>query len=200
MRYSILISETWSMNSPLKQRVLDTADRLFYAEGVRVVGVDRIIAESGIAKASFYRFFSSKDALITEWIEMRDAAWRRSISESVEMLAPNPVDRPLAIFDVLYSRFKSPTFRGCAFLNTIIELPRDHPAAQAARAHKNSVTLLIRDYLDSAGYSASYDIAILFVQLIDGAVVTALRDQAPEAALRAKQLATVLLQSHRVMR
>lgn len=186
------------MNSPLKQRVLDTADRLFYAEGVRVVGVDRIIAESGIAKASFYRFFSSKDVLITEWIEMRDALWRQSFSESVEKVAPNPADRPLAIFDVLYSRFQNPSFRGCAFLNTIIELARvDHPAAQAARAHKNAVTLIIKGYLDGAGYSASYDLAVLFMQIIDGALITALRDRAPEAALRAKHLATLLLQAYR---
>ena len=187
------------MNSSLKQRVLETADRLFYAEGVRGVGIDRIIAESGIAKASFYRFFSSKDGLITEWIEMRDAMWRQSFSESLEKLAPESIDRPLAIFDVLYTRFKNPAFRGCAFLNTIIELARaDHPAAEAARAHKRAVTLLIGGYLDKAGYSASYDIAVLFMQLIDGALITALRDQAPEAALRAKHLATLLLHAHRV--
>lgn len=189
------------MNSPLKQRVLDTADQLFYAEGIRVVGVDRIIAESGIAKASFYRFFTSKDALITEWIEMRDAAWRKSFSESVEKLAPTKADKPLAIFDVLYARFKKKSFRGCAFLNTIIELARsDHPAAQAARAHKNAVTLLIEGYLEGAGYSAPKEIAVLFMQLIDGALITALRDQTPEAALRAKHLATLLLQAQRARR
>lgn len=183
--------------SPLKQRVLETADHLFYQEGIRAVGVDRIIAESGIAKASFYRFFASKDILITEWIQMRDAVWRKWFRESVEALAPNPAERPLAIFDVLYSRFSNPAFRGCAFLNTIIELARaDHPASQAANAHKHSVATLIENYLSNAGYTASKPLATLFMQLIDGALITALREGSPDSALRAKQIARALLDAY----
>jgi AcrR family transcriptional regulator len=187
------------MGSPLKQRVLDMADALFYAEGVRAVGIDRIIEESGVAKASFYRFFPSKDLLIQEWIEMRDEVWRRWLQESVEMLAPEPNDRPLAVFDALYARFKNPAFRGCAFLNTIIELSRtDHPAAQAARAHKASVSALLEAYLAKAGYGDVHELATLFMQLIDGALVTALREQKPDAALRAKEMAAMLLKARRV--
>lgn len=187
------------MISPLKQRVLDTADTLFYAEGVRAIGIDRIIEESGIAKASFYRFFTSKDELIADWIAMRDAVWRNWLRESVELLAPDAADRPLAVFDAIHSRFRNPSFRGCAFLNTIIELSRtDHPAAQAARAHKMAVVLLLQDYLSGAGYSAAEELSVLFMQLIDGALVTALREQKPDAALRAKKMAVMLLQSYRV--
>ena len=98
------------MPSSLKQRVLETADKLFYAEGIRAVGIDRLIEESGIAKASFYRFFASKDVLIAEWMRSRDAAWRLWLEESVDLLAPDPVNRPLAVFDALYSRFRTPAF------------------------------------------------------------------------------------------
>lgn len=182
------------MTSPLKNRVLETADRLFYAEGVRAVGIDRIIEESGIAKASFYRFFASKDILIAEWIQMRDAAWRAWFIDSVDMLAPDPVNRPLAIFDALYSRFRNPTFRGCAFINTIVELARDtHPATQAARAHKNAIRELIKGYLADAGYAAAEEVSVIFMQLIDGAIITALREGQPESALRAKEIARMML-------
>ena len=190
------------MSSPLKQRVLETADKLFYAEGIRAVGIDRIIEESGIAKASFYRFFASKDVLITEWIETRDAAWRRWLEESVDLLAPDPADRPLAVFDAIYSRFRNPAFRGCAFQNTIVELARaDHPAVIAARAHKAAVTSMLKGYLSGAGYGAAAgDLAVQFMQLIDGALVTAVREQQPDAALRARQIAAMLLQAHPVKR
>jgi AcrR family transcriptional regulator len=184
------------MTSPLKHRVLETADQLFYAEGIRAVGIDRIIAESGIAKASFYRFFESKDALIAEWIQMRDFAWTSWFVEAVDMLAPDPANRPLAAFDALYSRLRNPSFRGCAFLNTIVELARDsHPATQAARAHKNKVRELIRTYLEAAGYEAAEEISTVFMQLIDGALITALRERQPAAALRAKEMARVILDS-----
>ena len=183
------------MSSPLKQRVLDTADTLFYAEGIRAVGIDIIIEESGIAKASFYRFFASKDALITEWMEMRDAAWRHWLEESVDLLAPDPSNRPLAVFDAIYARFRNPAFRGCAFQNTMVELARvDHPAAIAARGHKAAVISLLKRYLTEAGYESTADeLALQFMQLIDGALITAVREQRPDAALRAKQMATMLL-------
>ncbi|MES2129207.1 MAG: helix-turn-helix domain-containing protein [Pseudomonadota bacterium] len=182
------------MSSPLKQHVLDVADTLFYAEGVRAVGIDRIIAESGIAKASFYRFFASKDVLIAEWIAMRDLAWRSWLEESVAMLAKKPKHRPLAVFDALHARFQTPSFRGCAFTNTIIELSDlAHPAAQAARRHKEHVTALLAHYLDGAGQAHPGELARDFMLLIDGALVTALRELAPDAALRAKRIAASLL-------
>jgi AcrR family transcriptional regulator len=186
------------MTSPLKHRVLETADQLFYAEGIRAVGIDRIIAESGIAKASFYRFFESKDALIAEWIQMRDLAWTSWFEEAVDMLAPDPANRPIAVFDALYSRLRSPSFRGCAFLNTIVELARDsHPAVQAARAHKIRMQELIRGYLEAAGYaSSSEEISAGFMQLVDGALISALREGQPAAGLRAKEMAQIILASH----
>jgi AcrR family transcriptional regulator len=182
------------MVSPLRQRVLDTADRLFYAEGIRAIGIDRLIEESGVAKASFYRFFASKDELITEWIQARDAAWRAWMAQSVAMLAPEAAKRPLAVFDAMYARFRTPDFRGCAFQNTIAELAHsEHPAFIAARAHKQAVIAMLEQYIAEAGYGNAAELAVQFMQLIDGALATALREQNPEAALQAKQMARLLL-------
>lgn len=182
------------MTSPLKEHVLSFADKLFYAEGVRAVGVDRIIAESGVAKASFYRLFHSKDQLLIDWIRKRDVEWRQWLADSVDMLSPQPDNRPVAVFDALYARFRSPQFRGCAFLNTIVELaPMQHPAANAAREHKRSVIGMLETWVSEAGYVEVETVALHVMQLVDGAIVTALREEQPDAALRAKKLAQLYL-------
>lgn len=182
------------MPSQLKRRVLETADRLFYAQGVRAVGIDRIIDESGIAKASFYRFFASKDMLIAAWMQMRDEAWRTWFVETVEALAPDPANRPLAIFDALYAQSSNPGFRGCPFINTIVELPAmEHPAAQAARAHKAAVQELIRSYLDGARCPSTLELSAAFMQLVDGALVTSMREGRPDPVLRARDMAKMLM-------
>ena len=97
----------------------------------------------------------------------------------------------------MYARFRNPTFRGCAFINTIVELARDsHPAVQAARAHKNAVRALVKGYLVDAGYKSAEELSVVFMQLMDGALVTALREGQPDAALRAKDIAKVILAEH----
>ncbi|MBI1771207.1 MAG: hypothetical protein HYR68_02370 [Burkholderiales bacterium] len=131
----------------------------------------------------------------THHIQMRDQAWRAWLEESVTMLSPQVQGRPLAVFDALYARFRKPSFRGCAFINTIIELSNlAHPAAQAARHHKEQVLAMLERYLKDAGYTAP-SLACDFMLLIDGALVTALREHTPDAALRAQRMAAMLLQS-----
>ena len=126
------------------ERILKVADKLFYQDGIRAVGVDRLISESGVAKASFYRAFPSKDDLVAAWLDLRDQHWRAWLHATIEQLAPRAQDKPLAVFDALDTRFRQPTFRGCAFINTITELARlDHPGALAARRHKESVRTLL---------------------------------------------------------
>lgn len=180
------------------EKILQAADRLFYQEGIRAVGVDRVISESGVAKATFYRAFPSKDDLIAAWMEMRDANYRSWLQAAVEKLAPDTADRPLAVFDALESRMQQPTFRGCAFINTIVETARaDHPGSRAARAHKESVRGLIAGYLKDAGYARHKELSDYFIQLVDGAIVTALREGNARAAKRAKQMAEMALKTLR---
>lgn len=176
------------------ERILKVADKLFYQDGIRAVGVDRLIAESGVAKASFYRAFPSKDDLVAAWLDVRDQQWRAWLQATVDQLAPRAQDKPLAVFDALDTRFRLSTFRGCAFINTITELARlDHPGAHAARRHKESVKTLLASLLKDAGYKNFEPLAVIFLQLIDGAIVAAVREGKPDAALRAKQLAELTL-------
>jgi len=176
------------------ERIIKIADKLFYQDGIRAVGVDRLIAESGVAKASFYRAFPSKDDLVAAWMDMRDQQWRAWLQHTLDQLAPRAQDKPLAVFDALESRFRQSTFRGCAFINTITELARlDHPGAQAARRHKEAVKILLASLLKDAGYKDFDALAVIFLQLIDGAIVTAVREGKPDSAQRARQIAELVL-------
>jgi len=183
-----------SSQSP-RERILKTASELFYAGGVRAVGVDTVIAHAGVAKASFYKYFPSKNDLIVAFLKRRDAVLRQWLEQTVERLSPDPAGRPLAVFDALAQRFSSKDFRGCAFINCMVELAdRGHPARTAADEHKRLTTTYIFGLLKQAGVPDPEDLAQEFMILMDGAIVTAVREGSPRAAHSAKRIAAMLLQ------
>src|ERR1700755_517415 len=94
-----------------RERLLDAADELFYNEGVQTVGIDRIIEHAGVAKASLYNTFGSKDELIRAYLESRHASRREAISAALAR-AESPRDRLLAVFGALEALFRRPGFRG----------------------------------------------------------------------------------------
>jgi len=182
------------MKSPARERILDSASELFYASGLRAVGVDTVIAHAGVAKASLYKHFPTKDDLVVAFLERRDAAWRAWLAETVEQVTADPSEKPLAIFDALAQRFRRKDFRGCAFINTMVETADgSHRAHQAAARHKKAVLAYIAGLLDAAGFDAVDALAYSLLMLVDGAIVTAVRDGTPDAAATAKRTAAVLL-------
>src|SRR4029079_6900968 len=113
--------------SKARQRILETAERLFYQEGVRAVGIDRIIAEARVAKMSLYKHFPSKDDLILEVLKYREEivlGFFRSAMERHVKKAKNPLR---AFFAALKDFFESPGFRGCPFQNAAVELAEPRP-------------------------------------------------------------------------
>jgi AcrR family transcriptional regulator len=181
---------------PPRERILAVATQLFYAHGLRAVGVDTIISQSGVAKASFYKHFPSKDDLVVEFLVRRDRLWREWLATAVERLSPRPAGRPLAVFDALAERFASDDFRGCAFINSIVELAdRSHAAHVAADTHKREVIRYLAGLLEAAGVARPDGLARELMMLIDGAIVTALREGRPEAAKSARRVASLLLQA-----
>jgi AcrR family transcriptional regulator len=100
-----------------RERVLATAYQLFSRHGTRAVGVDRIIAESGVAKMTLYRNFASKDELILAFLERREERWTRAwLQDTVERRAATPAQRLLTIFDVFGEWFARDDFEGCSFI------------------------------------------------------------------------------------
>lgn len=180
--------------SVARERILETASQLFYQNGIRAVGIDTIIDQSNVAKMTFYKHFKSKDILVLEFLKRRDELWYAWFTDTVYRLAPNMEDRPLKIFDALEERFSRNDFRGCAFINTIIEVADcNHLAHQAAAAHKQRVQKFICSLLTEANIQNAENLSKAFLLLMDGAIVMAVRDGNPNSAKVAKQLATALL-------
>ncbi len=176
------------MATRARARLLDTAEALFYAEGIRAVGVERILAASGVGRASFYRHFAGKDALAVAVLARHDQDWRDWLAARVAALGGHP----LAVFDALAERFAREDFRGCAFLNTMLETADpDSPAHRVAVAHKRRVAGYLAGLLAAAGHPPA--LARQLLLLMDGATVTALREGAPAPAAEARAIAAVLL-------
>lgn len=185
-------------NTP-RDRILEVASKLFYENGIRAVGVDTIIAQSDVAKMTFYNHFKSKELLVLEFLKRRDELWRAWFETTVHRLAPRAEDRPLAVFDALEERFSRKDFRGCAFINTMVEMADgNHVAHQAAAEHKQKVQQIIRALLSGAGVKKPEELAKAFLLLIDGAIVTAVREGKPGSAKAAKKIAATLLSSHKL--
>src|SRR5262249_27825528 len=130
--------------SPARRRVLDAASALFYAEGIHAVGIDRVIAEAGVAKATFYHHFPSKDDLVCAYLREQDGRIREALS---------PSDGPATLSDVLGEFACAPGFRGCAFINAAAESPdAGHPVRQVIPEHRRWFRELLRDLLARTGH------------------------------------------------
>ncbi|MEU8837287.1 TetR family transcriptional regulator, partial [Streptomyces sp900116325] len=149
-----------------------------------------LLEVSGVGRASFYRHFSSKEDLVLAVLRDRDERWRAWMDQAVTARGGTP----LAIFDVLADRFASPEFRGCAFINAMIEdTDPNSPVYRLATEHKQAVTEYIAGLLTEAGHSDPRHLAEQFIILMDGAHVTALRTRSSLPARQAKAIAETLL-------
>ena len=101
-------------STPARDRILDTAFRLFYARGIRAVGVDLIIAESGVAKATFYKHFPAKDDLVVAYLDRVDGIWSGQLRAAAETAGPDPADQLVGLFDAHRTACPRDGYRGCA--------------------------------------------------------------------------------------
>src|SRR6187455_3186192 len=172
----------------MKDRILETADRLFYLQGIRAIGVDTIAAEIGISKRTLYNHFPSKDALISAYLARRFVAPRPSDK--------SPVEQILGTFDSLERRFSAKDFRGCPFVNAVAELgSEDQSVRKIAIAFKESRRLWFRDLLVQIGVANAEALATQLAVLVDGCIAQDLVRNDPAMARAAKQAATVLLRN-----
>lgn len=154
-----------------KQRILDTANELFYGDGIRVVGIDRLISVSSVTKATFYKHYGSKDALILRYIRGRHEAMREEISTLVEE-TPDAEAALREIVADLVAKIPAPGFRGCAFLNAAAEFPDPvHPVREVVTTHREWYTDVVAGLLSRIGHPMPGDGADEFLLAVDGAQV-----------------------------
>jgi AcrR family transcriptional regulator len=155
---------------PVRQRILETASEMFYRDGVRAVGIDAIIARSGVAKMSLYRNFPSKDALVTAWLHERNAFFWQRWNKAEELRPGDPRSQLEAILEMVAKTASHPNWRGCPFHNTGTEFPEpDHPARAVILANKRTVRERLRALAAAAGAHDPDLLAQQLQLLIDGA-------------------------------
>jgi len=151
-----------------KDRILSTANRLFYHEGIRAVGVDRLISESSVTKATFYKHFGAKETLVISYVQLRHEATRSLLTELCSN-APDTVSAIRAMVDNIVEQVRSRGFRGCAFINAATEFPDSHsPVREVVSAHRDWYTAFVADLFRRIGHSMPGDAADEFVLLRDG--------------------------------
>jgi AcrR family transcriptional regulator len=175
-----------------RERLLDAANELFYAEGVQSVGIDRVIERAGVAKASLYSTFGSKEELVRAYLEARhekSLARLRTAAAGVE----DPVERILAVFDSQARTFARADFRGCAFVAADSEAPRGGRIDAAVESYRRDVHALFSELAAEAGVAEPVLLASQLQMLYDGGGVAANLDRNPEIAGPARAAARALI-------
>src|SRR5689334_9505814 len=170
----------------MQERILDTADRLFYRQGIRVIGVDTVAAEIGISKRTLYNYFPSKDDLIVAYLSRR--------LRPIEASDGPPAEQILEDFDRLERAMRKQGYRGCPFMNAVAELANPaHAAHKIAVAHKEKRRALFRKLLKQLNVADPDALATQLMILGEGAVAQALVHGDPKMARAAREAARVLL-------
>lgn len=180
--------------SEARQRILETADRLFYGEGVRAVGIDRIIAEAEVAKMSLYKHFPSKDDLILAVLQYREKSVLEFFAQAMERHGKRTKDKLRAFFGALKDWFESPGFRGCAFQNAAVELADpNHAATQFVKDHKRRFQAFLAGLVEESLGKGSAKVAPAVGLLVEGAIVTAVILGSPDSVDVARDAALKLV-------
>ncbi|WP_104060159.1 TetR/AcrR family transcriptional regulator [Arthrobacter sp. 4R501] len=192
-----LPAEAAVLRADSRGRILAVAYELFSRRGVRDVGVNELIDRSGVAKATFYRHFPSKDALVLAFLEQRDQLWTvDSIVGQAKLRGTTPTEQLLAIFDVFGDWFLRDDFEACSFINILLEMGPAHPLGQASIDYLARIRGHVQDLAEQAGLDRPEDFARSWHILMKGSIVSATEGDT-QAAKRAQQMAGWLIEHHR---
>jgi len=184
--------------APARERILNTAYELFSRRGIRAVGTDEVIERAGVAKATLYRHFATKNDLVLAVLQRREEIWTHGLIEAQSRERGNtPEEQLLAIFDVMHDWFQlRDGYEGCSFINVLLELGADHPAGQASVTHIDHVRDIVRQRAIAAGLCDVEDFATSWHLLMKGAIILAAVGDL-DAAVHAQKMARTLIEQHR---
>ena len=182
--------------SARKDHLVETALGLFYKNGFHATGIDTILAESGVAKMTLYKYFKGKDDLILAALELRDRRWMGWFRDELQRRGKTPQQRLLAVFDALGDWFGQEDFRGCMFINAASEYcGLDGRIGEVAARHKRMVREEIRRLAEEANVGRPAALADQLALLVEGAIVMALMEEGSDWASTAKEAARTLIRS-----
>ena len=186
------VKEASAARLSARERLLTAANELFYNEGVHTVGIDRIIEQAGVAKASLYNTFGSKDQLVRAYLEARRASVTGRITQAVERY-DTPRERLLAVFEAQEQMSAQPDYRGCAFARASAESHPGDLVEQATGAYRVWTRALLTELAAQAGVPEPEVLARQLHLLYDGSSQSARMDHDPAAARAARAAAATLL-------
>lgn len=180
-----------------RERILATAYELFTRRGIRSVGINEIIASSGVAKASFYRNFRSKDDLVLAVLARREQNWTKGLVDAgARRLGDTAQERLLAIFDVFDEWFACrDDFEACSFINVLLEMGAVHPLGRASIDYLANIRRMVRDWAEEAQLREPEEFAHCWHILMKGSIIAAAEGDT-NAARRAKRMAASLIRNH----
>ena len=176
-----------------RERLLAAANELFYREGVHTVGIDRVIERAGVAKATLYSTFGSKDELIAAYLQGRHDRMRERVRGAIERHR-SPRARLLAPFDVQAELAADADYRGCAFANATAEA-HGASADAAAAAYREWIRATFAELAAEAGARDPRALARQLHLLWDGTGQSARMDHDPAAVAAARRAACALLEA-----
>ncbi len=182
---------------PVRERILDTSYELFSRRGIRAVGVDELIERAGVAKASLYRHFPSKDDLVVAFLERREQRWTNGwVEQEARRRASSPEEQLLAIFDAFDEWFRREDFEACSFINVLLEMGPRHPAGSASVRHLENIRSIVRGLAEEAGLRDPGSFAHSWHILMKGSIIAAAEGDVA-AAQRAQSMARRLIDDYR---
>ena len=180
---------TKSESSAVRQRIIDTAARLFYQQGYQVTGINQLIDEAGVAKASLYQHFRTKDEVLKAYLQQASQEWFRQVDEAVSS-GSTPKEKILAIFDMLKEFLVAVDYRGCNFQNALIQLvPGESDVRQFIQLHKTTMQEVFARVLVDSEPGLASELALLF----EGAIITSQIHRSIEPVGTARRMAERLL-------
>ena len=178
-----------------RERLLDAASELFYAEGVQSVGIDRVIERAGVAKASLYSTFGSKEELIRAYLERRHELILGRLHAAIDAAGDDPVERILAVFDAQAELYRQPTFHGCAFVMAAAEAPPGGGIDLAAESYRADIRGVFAELAAQAGARDPQALASQLQMIYDGASLSVRMDRDPSVAVAQRAAAAALVQA-----
>lgn len=183
--------------SETHERIIDASYRLFAARSVRDVAMDEVVAAAGVAKATLYRHFPTKDELVLAFLARREEAWTFGIVEAgARSRSDTPEGRLLAIFDVFDEWFHRDDFEACSFTNIQLEMGSDHPLGRACAHYIDGIRSMLSGLADDAGFIDPEEFARSWHLLMAGSIVQAAGGDR-DAARRARTLGARLISDAR---
>jgi AcrR family transcriptional regulator len=177
-----------------RQRLLDSANELFYAEGVQSVGIERILEHAGVAKGSLYNTFGSKEALVRAYLDARHETTTGRLQRAMDAF-DDPRERILAVFDAQGQIFRQPDFHGCAFVSASTGAEPGGKIDEAAEHYRSWIRTMFTDLAKAAGARQPKRLAEQLQLLYDGAGIAANMDRNPAIAKASRAAASALIEA-----